>query len=396
MTKSKYDVVVIGAGPTGSTAARFAAENGASVLILERDREPGIPVRCAEGVSHAGLIRFIEPDPKWIAAKIEVAKLISPNGEVAYMHQNGTGYVLERRIFDTELCNIACSKGAELLTKADAIGLIFENEKIIGVKYKYLGEIKEVFCNIVIGADGIESRVGRWAGIKTDLALEDVDTCVQYTMTNINLDEEACEFYFGQNVSPGGYLWVFPKSKTTANVGIGIAGHLAEKKGPKEYLDEFIEKRFPNGKINYTVFGGVPTAATLKEIVKDNIMLVGDAARQVNPITGGGIIQGMVAAKICGIIAGEAVQNSKFEKKFLKKYRKEWDKELGNNQKVMFSLKEKFMCMTDERFNNLVKFCNSVPQEEFTTAALFKRAVKDDPKLVLDIAKAFVVSKLKK
>ena len=248
----------------------------------------------------------------------------------------------------------------------------------------------------MIGADGIESRVGRWAGIKTDLALEDVDTCVQYTMTNINLDEEACEFYFGQNVSPGGYLWVFPKSKTTANVGIGIAGHLAEKKGPKEYLDEFIEKRFPNGKINYTVFGGVPTAATLKEIVKDNIMLVGDAARQVNPITGGGIIQGMVAAKICGIIAGEAVQNSKFEKKFLKEYRKEWDKELGNNQKVMFSLKEKFMCMTDERFNNLVKFCNSVPQEEFTTAALFKRAVKDDPKLVLDIAKAFVVSKLKK
>ena len=108
MTKSKYDVVVIGAGPTGSTAARFAAENGASVLILERDREPGIPVRCAEGVSHAGLIRFIEPDPKWIAAKIEVAKLISPNGEVAYMHQNGTGYVLECRIFDTELCNIAC------------------------------------------------------------------------------------------------------------------------------------------------------------------------------------------------------------------------------------------------------------------------------------------------
>ncbi len=395
MIKEKYDIVVIGGGPTGSVAARFAAQNSASVLMLERDREAGIPVRCAEGVSEAGIKPFIDLDERWIAGKIEIAKLNSPNGEMAEMHNNGTGFVLERRIFDTALCDLAVEKGTDYITKADAIDLIWENEKICGVKYKYMGKIKTVKCDIVIGADGVESRVGRWAGIDTKVRLEDMDTCVQYTLSGIDVDENACEFFFGKDVSPGGYVWIFPKSKSTANIGIGIAGHLAKEKGPKEYLDEFVEKHFPKAKINYTVYGGVPTAATLKEIVKDNIMLVGDAARQVNPITGGGIVQGMIAAKIAGEVAAEAVKEKKFNAKFLKKYPKLWDKKLGKTQKITFDLKEKFMTMTDERFNSIVEFCQKVPRDQFSLKALFTEAVKGDPKLMLDVAKSFVVSKIK-
>ena len=396
MINNFVDVVVVGAGPAGSTAARFAAENSASVLVLERDREPGIPVRCAEGVSHFGLKRFIEPDSRWIASKIEVAELIAPNGESTKMHQNGTGYVLERRIFDTELCNLACSKGAKLQMKANVTGLIKEDNKIKGVIYEHLGKTNQVFCDIVIAADGIESRVGRWAGIDTTLKLNDLDTCVQYTVTNINLDDDTCRFFFGNDIAPGGYVWVFPKSKNKANIGIGIAGDVADKKGPKEYLDEFMQKHYPEARTNFFVCGGVPTAATLKDIAIDNFMIVGDAAHQVNPITGGGIIQGMVAGKIAGIVAGEAVKQKRFDKKFLQKYSKQWNQELGKNQKVMYSLKEKFMKMNDERFNKLVSYCNSVPQDQLTVANLFKNAVKDDPKLVLDIAKSFVISKIKK
>ncbi|OPX28437.1 MAG: hypothetical protein B1H06_03300, partial [Candidatus Cloacimonas sp. 4484_143] len=178
-------------------------------------------------------------------------------------------------------------------------------------------------------------------------------------------------------------------------VGIGIAGHLSHEKGPKEYLDEFVAKRFPDATITYTMYGGVPTAATLKEIVKDNIMLVGDAARQVNPITGGGIVQGMIAGSIAGKVAAEAVKKGKFDAKFLKKYRKEWDKTLGNTQKVMHNMKEKFLFMTDERFNNLVSFCKKIPSDKFSLKSLFTEAVKGDPKLMLDVAKSFVVSKIK-
>ncbi len=395
MVKDRYDVVVIGAGPAGSVAARYAAENGASVLILERDREPGIPVRCAEGVSHNGIAPFIDIDKRWIASQIDVAKLTSPNGESAFMHNNGIGYVLERRIFDTALCELAARHGAQLITKADALDLIKENDKICGVKYRYLGETKEVRCDLVIAADGTESRVGRWAGINTAVALRDIDTCVQYTLAGIDIKKDTCEFYFGKEVSPGGYIWIFPKSDNTANVGIGISGHLSHEKGPKEFLDKFVEKRFPKATITYTVYGGVPTSATLKEIVRDNIMLVGDAARQVNPITGGGIVQGMIAARIAGKLAAEAVKKRQFDAKFLKKYHKEWDKTLGNTQKVMHSMKEKFLFMTDDRFNNLVRFCKKIPADKFSLKALFTEAVKGDPKLMLNVAKSFVVSKIK-
>lgn len=125
--KDRYDVVVIGAGPAGSVSARFAAENGAKVLLMERDREPGIPVRCAEGVSHKGIEPYIEIDRRWIASDIDVAKLQAPNGENIKMYNNGKGYVLERRIFDTALCEVACKHGADLITKADALDLVKED-----------------------------------------------------------------------------------------------------------------------------------------------------------------------------------------------------------------------------------------------------------------------------
>ena len=395
MVKDRYDVVVIGAGPAGSVTSRFAAENGASVLMLERDREPGIPVRCAEGVSHRGIAPFIEIDKRWIANQIDVAKLHAPNGESAYMYNNGTGYVLERRIFDTALGDLAVKRGVHLITKADALDLVWNNNKIAGIKYKYFGKIRTVKCNMVIGADGVESRVGRWAGIKTAVRLEDINTCVQYTLSDIDVENNACEFYFGSTISPGGYIWVFPKSENTANVGIGLAGHLAHEKGPKEYLDEFIEKHFPDAKITYTVFGGVPISATLKEIVRDNIMLVGDAARQVNPITGGGVVQGMLAGSIAGKVTAEAVKTRKFDAKFLKKYHREWDKRLGNTLKTMFELKERFLRMNDEKLNRIIKFCQKIPRDEFSLKALFTEAVKGDPGLMIEVAKAFIVSKMK-
>ncbi len=395
MISSKYDVVVIGSGPTGSVTARYAAENGASVLILERDREPGIPVRCAEGVSHNGIAPFIDIDQRWIASRIETAKLTAPNGESAYLYNNGIGYVLERRLFDNALAELACRNGAQLLTKANATGLVWKNNRISGVKYTHLGQKKEVLCDLVIGADGVESRVGRWAGIKTDVALKDIDTCVQYTMVDIKVEKDTIEFFFGTDISPGGYVWIFPKSEDTANVGIGISGHMATEKGPKYYLDNFVERHFPKGKITCRVYGGVTTAKTLKKIVKNNIMLVGDAARQVNPLTGGGIAQGMHAASIAGKIAAEAVKREDFSSQFLKKYRKEWDIRLGNIQNTMYSMKEKVINMSNDRFNRLVKVCQGIPRDEFSLKKLFTEAVKGDPKLILDIAKAFVVYKMK-
>ena len=218
---------------------------------------------------------------------------------------------------------------------------------------------------------------------------------MQYTVSGVKFEADTCHFYFGCEVAPGGYIWIFPKGETKANIGIGISGNLAKNKGPKAYLDKFMEKYFPEAQVNYIVYGGVPTAWGLKEYISDNIMLVGDAARQVNPITGGGIVQAMIAGKIAGKVASEAVKSGNFNKKYLMKYKKEWDNKLGKIQKTMYAMKEKFMKMNDERFNKLVSVCQKIPRDEFSLRKLFSEAMKGDPLLIAEIAKAFVVSKIK-
>lgn len=393
---SYYDVVVIGAGPAGSVTARFVAENACSVLMLERDREPGVPVRCAEGVSHTGILPFIDINEKWICTTIEGARLHAPDGDSIEMYNNGLGYVLDRRVFDRELADLAVSKGAVLLTKADAFALLRDDEgKICGVKFRHEKNIIEVNCKIVIGADGVESQVGRWAGFNTSLKLSDINTCCQYTVNNIKIEKNLCQFYFGKAVTPGGYLWIFPKSETQANIGIGIGGDATQPgKGPRYYLDKYMDKHFPDASINYMVYGGVPTRAG-NDFVKDNIMLVGDAAHQVNPITGGGIVQGMIAGKYCGETAAKAIKENNTSAKFLKEYPEHWEKHLGSNQRFMYSLKNKFMDMDDSKFNKLVATCKKIPREELNLYRLFKETIKEDPILLAKLATSFVVSKIK-
>ena len=184
----EYDVIVVGGGPAGSMAARFAAEQGASVIILEKDRDIGYPVRCGEAVSRAGIEEFIEPDEKFISTTIDKFGMVAPDGTEVVLPLEQIGYILERRIFDYELAKQAASYGAEIITRAYVNGLLFEDGKVSGVKYEYKGEQCELNSKVVIAADGVESRVGRWAGIKTHIDFREMESCVQITAANIDVN----------------------------------------------------------------------------------------------------------------------------------------------------------------------------------------------------------------
>ena len=182
--RDEYDVIVVGAGPGGSIAARTAAEE-CDVLLIEKRQEIGSPVRCAEFIEEWSLSPYIQPDKKWIATKINGVRFIAPDGTTLERSQavlgieGDFGYVLERKIFDRELAKDAARGGAHVMVRTRATGLIMKDGVVQGVKLNRLGEDFEVRSKVVIGADGVESQVGRWGGINTTLKLKDIGSCVQ-------------------------------------------------------------------------------------------------------------------------------------------------------------------------------------------------------------------------
>ena len=386
---SDYDIIVVGAGPAGSIAARYAAQQGVSVLMLEKDRDVGYPVRCGEAISKAGVEEFIPSDEKWITSHIDKFSLNSPDGTEVIIEFDEAGYVLERRIFDYELAKSAAVAGAEILTRAYVNGLISENGKVAGVKYEYRGEQKELRAKVVIGADGVESRVGRWAGLKTHVHIRDMECCVQITAANIKADTNTLYFYFGENVAPGGYFWIFPKGNGTANIGLGVSGFAGKKRSALSYLNDFMNERHPGAPVLTSIAGGVPSAVTLRKISAPGIMLAGDAARQVNPLSGGGIASGMIGGSIAGRIAGEAVKMNKPD--HILTYDKAWHDRLGKRHEIFDRIKNGIYNFSDDKFNKIAHAFVKVPYEKRTLGKLFAAALFNQPSLLIDIAKVFAI-----
>lgn len=387
--KQLYDVIVVGAGPAGSTAGRYAAAGGASVLMLEKDRDVGYPVRCGEAVSHEGVVQFIQPDPKWIASTVTKFRLVAPNGKSVVPRLDGTGYVLERRIFDYELAKLAAHEGAEVVTKAYVYDLL-KNEKgaAVGVRALIKDMKVDIRCKVVIAADGVESRVGKWAGIDTTCHIRDMESCAQMTISGIDVEPDVLDFYFGDEVSPGGYLWVFPKGKNTANVGLGLTVEEAKKKPAIRFLQEFMEKKFPGAAILTHIAGGVPCAKTCSRIVANNVILVGDAAHQVNPVSGGGIVSGMIGGMIGGQVAAEAI--SKNELSYLAEYEKRWNKRLGWRHEIFYNIKEAIAGFSDATLNSICDSALKLPEEKRTLGGIFRIALWNRPSMMLEVAKVFV------
>jgi digeranylgeranylglycerophospholipid reductase len=309
--RNHYDLVIVGAGPAGSVAAWTAAELGLSVLLLEKRQEIGSPVRCAEGVPHEGLSDFVEPNRAWISAAISRAKIVAlAGGKVVenWQGEGGLGYVLERRVFDRALAERAAMAGAEVQVKAHVTGLLFEAGAVCGVVIERQGQPREVGASIVIGADGVESRIGDWAGLDTQLRLEDTMACAQYLLAGIDWDPTCLGYWIDETIAPGGYAWVFPKGGGRANVGLGVQADLG-KRTALAYLDRFVEReRFLSAGSPVTMIAGtVPVGLPCRRLVADGLMLVGDAARQVDPLTGGGIIHAMTAGRLAAQAAAGAL-----------------------------------------------------------------------------------------
>lgn len=389
MKTIETEVLVVGAGPAGSMTARFAAKGGANVLMIEKRQEIGAPVRCAEGISKS-LLRKVDLTltSKCVARNITGAKIFSPAGHCLILSEeqagDEVGLVLDRVFFDKHIAKLAIDEGADVRLKTAATELIRENGKIAGAKATSPEGDLTIRAECVVGADGFESQVGRWAGIETKLSPNDITSCFQYRLTGLDYDANYCEFYLGSR-APGGYIWIFPKDEDTANVGMGI--QLSQLKTPgqiKRTLDRFIagDERLRNGKPLEMVSGAVSISAPIERTVMDNLLLVGDSARMIDPITGGGISNGCIAGRIAGETLAEAHAKKDFSEKMLQRYEKGWRDEMENRLYRNWMAKEKLIGLTDDAFDKIISTLAEVGVEKVSSLAILQAVEKKYPDLV--------------
>jgi len=391
--KSRYDVIVVGAGPGGSITAKTCAEAGLEVLLIEKRQEIGDPVRCAEGLGKEGLMRHIQPDSRWIAAEVNGSKILAPDGTEIKMSEEASsgkaGYNLDRKVFDRALAQKAAMAGSEVMVKTRATGLLRKNGSISGIKAMYMGETHEIKADLVIGADGVESKVGRWGGIDTCLRPVDINTCTQFLVSNIEAGEYN-KFFMGNVYAPGGYLWLFPKGEHMANIGLGIIGSKCSNVRPISLLHKFIETYMPQGKIIEIVVGGVPVCGPIERTVADNLILVGDAARQSDPLTGGGIINAMDAGKIAGEVCIRAKEEGDYSVKTLKEYEDRWRATIGKELSKSLMVKNLLIKITDEQLNQLAHSLSGIDTSKMPLPKVLPILFKKNPKLLWELRSLFM------
>ena len=282
-----FDVLIVGAGPAGSSAARAAAEAGANVLVIEKRRKIGAPVQCAEYIPRL-LVQEVKIPPEAFAQEIRGMVTFMPDGGT--LRKSAPGFIINRERFDHALAMEASKAGAKILTGTKVISKEGLKVKILGPS----GE-DEVGVSVIIGADGPDSLVGSWIGQKN----RKVIWALQHTVT-LKQPSHDTEVYFGREY-PGGYAWLFPK-KGVANVGVGVRRELGGV--AKQALNVFKKKiKDRIGEVITITAGRIPVGGPLRSIdKKDRVILVGDAAGHTHAITGGGIPQ----AVICGAMAGRA------------------------------------------------------------------------------------------
>ena len=351
-----YDVVVVGAGPAGATTARVAAQRGLRVMLVDKKQELGAPIQCSGAVSaHALSDAGIDPSDEFVASGIFGFAIYDAGGQVNTVDYRALkpetytrtplGYVVDRRRFDRYLTTRAERAGAEVWLKTEALGHTPQADGATEVRLKRFGQEMAVRARVIVGADGLQSQVGKWAGLATHIKLGELASCLQLIVDGVDTGG-LLEIVIGHAWAPGGYVWVFPKGNAYAEVGLGVIRTMTDKDA-RWHLDHFMQHSFMAGRLKdcrvlEVQGGGVPLAAPLKRQYADHIILVGDAARHVNAITGGGIHTALRSGLIAGaFLADLMVAGQPPTAGALSAYQHRWHDEMGRMMWKLYEIKKR-------------------------------------------------------
>lgn len=343
-----YEVVVVGAGPAGCLAAKYAAKNGAKTLIIEEHASIGSPVHCA-GLLSTGAIRECEIVPDSRFHPITGAFVYAPDGQrIRIAGSTIKAYVVDRRIFDRMLAVDAIRSGADIIIRTRAVGMGFHgHRRILHVLIE--GEPDTIETDVIIGADGIQSHIARWAGIDTPeriLSGAQVSTIYDFD------DPEFVEIFPG-SCAPGFFAWAIPYHNS-ARIGLAVRSGNAWDHLQRLLSQHPVVSRKCRSCASDLVLGGIPIGVP-DATAADGVLITGDAAGQVKPTSGGGVYPGAVCAKIAGRVAADAVMDGDISVRRLAEYDKLWRAEIGRELATGKKIHEWMANLGDSRINRLIE-----------------------------------------
>jgi len=350
----EYDVLVVGGGPIGGQVACNIAKENYAVAVFEKNKEIGVPMNCA-GLVTPRVFDFLDISKKdVIKNEVKGANIHSPNGSILSIGDGRVhALVIDRTKFDQKIIKNSQKSGAEVF-----IGYKVKNIK----KSKNYYEVetpKNLKCKgkLLIGADGPLSLVRKKLNFPKP---HEYLLGVGAEVSNTDLNPDIVEIFVGNNIAPGFFAWIIPLNREGTCARIGLCTNQNTKKSPKFYFDALLKNKFTapylkNVKIEKNIGGLIPLGV-LKKTYSSNVMIVGDAAAQIKPSSGGGIYPGLLCADHCANVAVDALTNNDFSYHFLKKYQKLCVKDFGRELSMGMKFRSFYKRLSDKQFNKYIEF----------------------------------------
>lgn len=340
----RTETVVVGAGPAGLIAAREIASRGVEVRVVEEHPVVGKPNHCAGILSVEGLRRLgVKPSGDFVQHEITGGRIYSPSGAaIEIPGKRKRAYAIDRSEFDGLLADIAAREGVEIETRRLVKALSIQSGKAEGVQ----GRDWEIQARVVVDAEGASATLAKEAGLARSTlgALAGVNVEV----SGVELEPHMVEVWLGSDLAPGLFAWVIPLGDGDARCGLACsAGDAYER------LKMFLGRRFSGARCSPPRRGLLLTGGPARRTFGDGLLLVGDAAGQTKPTTGGGVIMGGLCAMEAGRTAAEAVEAADCSAGFLRRYQKAWRSSLGREFASMRAARRFMNGLSDGRIDRL-------------------------------------------
>ncbi len=359
----KANIIVVGGGPCGSFSAFSASRLGADVLVCEEHKDIGLPKHCAGHLNLRGLEKLGLRLPRdVIENEIRGAVFHSPSSkEFIIRRTSPVTCVVNRELFDRYLSDLAIKHGARYSLESRVKSVIFNSNSVTGVVIEKGREKKSLASSVVIDAEGCSSTLLKKAGMQT-LDGSMLVKAIQAEVDKVEeVDLDMVEVYLGRKYAPGFFAWIIPKRDSSAKVG------LATRTGnPQKYLHRFMKhhpvasQKLRKSNITSLSLHPIPLGGSIPKTSSGGLLVVGDAASQVKPTTGGGVIVGLSCSKIAGEIAYEALMRKDFSANFLSRYPFLWRKMMGFDLAVMRQTRKLLNRLSDNKMDKIVDLCTKL------------------------------------